>query len=33
MIDAGASTGMNLKDSKYLSLRWYFYGSEDQFNS
>lgn len=32
MIDAGASTGMNLKDSKYLSLRWYFYGNQDQFN-
>ena len=26
------SNGMNLKDSNYLSLRWYFNGAKDTFN-
>lgn len=26
------SNGMNLKDSNYLSLRWFFYGSGDAYN-
>jgi hypothetical protein len=26
------SSGKNMKDSRYLSLRWYFYGEGDQYN-
>ena len=26
------SNGMNIKDSNYLSLRWFFYGSGDAYN-
>jgi hypothetical protein len=26
------SNGLNLKNANYLSLRWFFYGSEDMFN-
>jgi hypothetical protein len=26
------SNGINIKNNNYLSLRWFFYGSEDTFN-
>jgi len=26
------TNSMNLKDPKYLSLRWYFYGTQDEYN-
>jgi hypothetical protein len=26
------SNAMNMKNPNYLSLRWYFYGTQDQFN-
>uniref|UniRef100_A0A6C0KQJ7 LamG-like jellyroll fold domain-containing protein n=1 Tax=viral metagenome TaxID=1070528 RepID=A0A6C0KQJ7_9ZZZZ len=26
------SNGINMKNNNYLSLRWYFYGSQDEFN-
>jgi hypothetical protein len=26
------SSSMNMKNPNYLSLRWYFYGNNDQYN-
>jgi hypothetical protein len=31
MKNSSTST-MNMKNPNYLSLRWYFYGNEDEFN-